>query len=212
VFPTGHLVAFFVTAFVLIVVPGPSVLFTVGRALTVGRRGAMLTVVGNSVGLFGQVVLVAIGLGAVVERSAVAYTLLKFAGALYLIYLGVHAIVHRKAASRAFLTGGMPKSTGRALREGVVVGITNPKMIIFLTAAMPQFIDRDGGHLPVQVLLLGVVLVTMGFLLDSTWALAAGTARDWFARSPRRIEGMSSAGGAAMIGLGASFVLTGTHD
>jgi threonine/homoserine/homoserine lactone efflux protein len=205
-------VAFFVTAFVLIVIPGPSVLFTVGRALTIGRRGAFLTVVGNSTGLFGQVILVAVGLGAIVERSAVAYTVLKFAGALYLVYLGVHAIVHRKAAAHHFASGGGAKSTARVLREGVVVGFTNPKMIIFLTAAMPQFIDRDAGQVPVQVLLLGLVLVTMGFILDSTWAFAAGTARNWFARSPRRIEGMTSAGGVAMIGLGASFILLGNHD
>jgi threonine/homoserine/homoserine lactone efflux protein len=212
VFPTDHLVAFVVTAFVIIVIPGPSVLFTVGRALTVGRRGAFLTVVGNSVGVVGQVALVAVGLGAVVERSAAAYTVLKLAGAAYLVYLGVHAIVHRDATGSAACVGERPRSTARIVREGFVVGITNPKMIIFLTAAMPQFVDRGAGNVGLQVLLLGLVLVLIAFVMDSTWALLAGSARNWFASSPRRIERMRSAGGAAMIGLGASFVVLGHHD
>ena len=94
--PTSHLVAFLVTAFVVIVIPGPSVLFTVGRALTLGRTGALLTVVGNSIGVYVQVILVAFGLGAIVEKSVAAYTVVKFAGAAYLIYLGVQAIRHRR--------------------------------------------------------------------------------------------------------------------
>jgi threonine/homoserine/homoserine lactone efflux protein len=209
--PTGHLVAFFVTIVVVIAIPGPSVLFTVGRALTVGRRGALLTVVGNGFGIYAQAVLVAVGLGAIVERSATAYTAIKVAGALYLVYLGLHAIVTRRQAAARIWVGTAPKSTVRVLLEGFVVGVTNPKMIIFLTAAMPQFVDREAGNVAGQILVLSLVLVAVGCVLDATWALAAGTARNWFARSPRRVETMSATGGTAMIGLGASFLLLG-HD
>jgi threonine/homoserine/homoserine lactone efflux protein len=207
-----HLLAFVVTAFVLVVIPGPSVLFTVGRALTLGRRGALLTVVGNSAGVLVQVVLVAVGLGALVQRSATAFTLLKLAGAAYLVYLGVRAIRHRHEASTALVRPEPERSAARIIREGFVVGVTNPKMIVFLTAAMPQFVDPSAGHVPVQIVLLGLILVGIALLTDSVWALAAGTARAWFASSPRRIRTMSGTGGAAMIGLGASFVLLGHRD
>lgn len=210
--PTGHLVAFLLTAAVVIAIPGPSVLFTVGRALTIGKRGALLTVLGNSIGLYGQVTLVAFGLAAVVERSATAYTVLKVAGAGYLVYLGVHAILHRRVTATALSTRTSPAGTVTVLRQGVVVGLTNPKMIVFLTAAMPQFVEPAAGHVPAQILLLGLLLVVLGLALDSTWAFAAGAARDWFARSPGRIEAMSGTGGVAMIGLGASFLLLGHDD
>lgn len=210
--PTSHLVAFVVTAFVVIAIPGPSVLFTVGRALTLGRRGALLTVVGNSIGVYLQVILVAFGLGAVVERSVAAYTVVKLAGAAYLIYLGVQAIRHRREHAASVEVTVASRSAWRVLREGVIVGATNPKMIIFLTAAMPQFIEPAAGRVPAQILTLGLIMVMIALLTDSIWALVAGTARAWFARSPRRIQAMSGAGGAAMIGLGASFVLVGHKD
>lgn len=210
--PTSHLVAFVVTAFVVIAIPGPSVLFTVGRALTLGRRGALVTVVGNSIGVYLQVVLVAFGLGAIVERSVAAYTVVKLAGAAYLIYLGVQAIRHRREHAASVEVAVTTRSAWRVLREGVLVGVTNPKMIIFLTAAMPQFIEPAAGRVPAQILTLGLIMVMIALLTDSIWAFVAGTARTWFARSPRRIQAMSGAGGAAMIGLGASFVLVGRKD
>lgn len=210
--PTSHLLAFLVTALVVIVIPGPSVLFTVGRALTLGRRGALLTVVGNSIGVYLQVVLVAFGLGAIVERSVTVYTSIRLAGAAYLIYLGIQAIRHRRRGAVEVLAAREPVADRRVLREGIVVGATNPKMIIFLTAAMPQFIERDAGQVPAQILLLGLLMFLIALVTDSVWALVAGTARNWFARSPRRIHTMSGAGGIAMIGLGASFVVIGNHD
>lgn len=205
----SHLLVFAVTAFILIVVPGPSVLFTVGRALTLGRRGALLTVVGNAGGLYVQVLAVAFGLGALIEASAEIYTVLKFAGALYLVYLGVQAIRHRR-----WLTAGgdavpAPTQTRRVLREGFVVGVTNPKMIVFLAAALPQFVDRGAGQVPLQMLFLGVLVALIAVVSDSIWAFAAGTARLWFARSPRRIEALGASGGVAMIGVGVALAATG---
>ena len=205
---TSEVVAFALTATVLVVIPGPSVLFTIGRALTLGRRGALLTVVGNALGMVVQVVAVALGLAALIETSAHVYTAVKLVGAAYLVFLGVQAIRHRRA-----LVGSDAKApvvrTRRVVREGFVVGLTNPKMIVFFAAALPQFIDRDAGHVSLQMLALGMIVPFVAVACDSTWAFAAGTARAWFARSDRRIERMSAAGGVAMVGVGTALALSG---
>jgi threonine/homoserine/homoserine lactone efflux protein len=205
----SDLLVFALTAFILIVVPGPSVLFTVGRALTVGRRGALLTVLGNAGGLYVQVLAVAFGVGAVIEASAVVYTVLKYAGAAYLVYLGVQAIRRRRWLAAAGDALAAPTQTRRVLREGFVVGVTNPKMIVFLTAALPQFVDRSAGQVPLQMLFLGVLVALIAVVSDSVWAFAAGTARLWFARSPRRIEALGAMGGVAMIGVGVALAPAG---
>jgi threonine/homoserine/homoserine lactone efflux protein len=202
---TGQLLAFAAATSVLIAIPGPSVLFTVGRALAVGRRGALLTVVGGAGGAYVQVVAVAVGLGAIVERSGEAYTVLKLAGAAYLIYLGVQAVRHRRLPAADVPAAAR---TARPVRDGFVVGVTNPKMIVFLTAALPQFVDREAGGLALQMLVLGLAVPAISLVSDSLWALAAGTARSWFADSPRRIELLGAAGGVAMIGIGAVAALS----
>jgi threonine/homoserine/homoserine lactone efflux protein len=211
VLPTDHLVAFTITCAVVVLIPGPSVLFTVGRALSLGRRGALLTVAGNSLGVYVQVVFVALGLGALVARSANAYTAVKVAGAGYLMWLGVQAIRHRHSWADSRSDAVAPRGGWRILRQGLVVGATNPKMIVFLTAVLPQFTDGDSPVAP-QILTLGGIVVAIALACDSMWALAAGTARAWFARSPRRIRALSGAGGAAMIGLGATFLVAGGHE
>jgi threonine/homoserine/homoserine lactone efflux protein len=98
------------------------------------------------------------------------------------------------------------------LRDGIVVGLSNPKSIVFFAAVLPQFADPRAGHVPAQMLLLGAVFMAIAVLCDSTWALAAGTARAWFAASPRRLELVDGTGGLVMIGIGASLALTGRRD
>jgi threonine/homoserine/homoserine lactone efflux protein len=208
VLPTDHLLAFTITCAIVVLIPGPSVLFTVGRALALGRRGALLTVAGNSIGVYVQVVFVALGMGALVAE---AYTAVKLVGALYLIWLGVHAIRHRRTWADSRPDVAAPRGGWPILRQGLVVGVTNPKMIVFLTAALPQFTD-DGSPIAPQILTLGAVVVAIALVCDSMWAFAAGTARAWFARSPGRTRAMSGAGGAAMIGLGATFLVAGARE
>lgn len=205
-----HLLAFVISSFVLIAIPGPSVLFTVGRALVLGRRGGFASAAGNSVGALTQAVAVAFGLGALVERSIVVFTVVKLVGAAYLVWLGVQAIRHRKA----FAGTGVVRVTSarRAAREAFVVGLTNPKVIIFFAAVLPQFVDPAGAHPSVQMLLFGAVFTVMAFVMDSCWALGAGSAREWFARSPGRLGQFSAVGGVAMIGLGARLAVTGRGD
>src|SRR5690349_5904583 len=128
---TDRLVTFAVVSFLLIVVPGPSVLFVVGRALAQGRRAALTTVVGNTLGAYLLVVAVAFGVGSVVERSVAVFTVLKLAGAAYLVYLGVRAVRHRRSWHVGTPAAGAPKGGLRTLGEGFLVGVTNPKTIVF---------------------------------------------------------------------------------
>ena len=204
-------VAFVVASALFIQVPGPSLLFTIGRALTVGRRDALLSVVGNALGIVAQIVAIALGLGAVVSASATAYTAIKLVGAAYVVWLGVQAIRHRadaRAALGAIDTPGAvtmrSMSARRSLRVGFFVGVTNPKTIVFFLAFLPHFVNDADGHAEAQLMLLGLVFGVMCVASDSLWALAAGKARDWFGRRPERLDALGVAGGTMMVGLGVS--------
>jgi len=210
--PLSHMLAFAAVVRVLIAIPGPSVLFTISRALTVGRRAALLSVAGNEIGLCVQVVAVAFGVGAVVERSAQILTVVKLAGAAYLVYLGVQAIRHRKSVAEALAARLQPVTPRRAIRDGFVVGVANPKAVILFAAVLPGFVNRHAGHVAVQMLLLSLVSFTIALISDSAWSIVASTARSWFGRSPRRLELVGGAGGLAMIGLGISVAATGRKN
>ncbi|GAB4582943.1 LysE family translocator [Nocardia sp. IFM 10818] len=208
--PAANLVAFLVAATILIVIPGPGVLFVIGRALASGRRAALLSVLGHSVGVLVVLLLTVIGLGAVLAASAVALTVVKFAGALYLIYLGIQSIRERKSLREAWESRTEPPQDRRMLKQAFLVGISNPKAIIFFAAVLPQFVDPASGAVPLQLLILGLVFLLIALVSDSAWGLAAGLARDWFARSPKRLEAVGGAGGVMIIGLGASVAVSGT--
>ncbi|MGW0818098.1 LysE family translocator [Streptomyces viridiviolaceus] len=209
---TDRLLAFAALSFLLIVIPGPSVLFVVGRALAQGRRAALTTVVGNTLGAYVLVVAVALGVGSVVERSVLVFTVLKLAGAAYLVYLGIRAWRERRSLLAAFTGAAEGHGGRRTFWEGFVVGVTNPKTIVFFAAVLPQFVDRDQGGVAVQMLLLGLVFNVIAVACDSVWGLVAATARDWFASSPRRLSAVGGAGGLAMIGLGVTVATTGRKD
>lgn len=206
-----QLTAFAVAAFVLIVIPGPSVLFVVGRALAHGRRTALASVAGNAVGVYLVAACVALGVGTLVERSAAVYTGLKLAGAGYLVWLGIQAIRHRRELIAA-PGGTAPRGAWKAAREGFVVGVANPKAFVIFAAVLPQFVDRSAGHIPVQMLLLGLVAFVIALASDSAWAITAGTVRSWFARSRRRAELVGGLGGLSMVGLGVSVAVGGRKD
>jgi len=210
--PTSHLLAFALISFALIIVPGPNVIFVITRSLMLGRAAGVGTAVGGLIGEYAQVMAVAFGIGALVERSVALFTVIKLAGAGYLVYLGVQGIRHRRSLRNALNKASEPRSIARILRDGIAVGVSNPKAIVFFAAVLPQFVDRQAGDVPVQMLLLGATFVAIAGISDSSWALVAGTARAWFARSPRRLELVGGAGGLVLIGIGASLAVTGRHD
>jgi threonine/homoserine/homoserine lactone efflux protein len=206
---SDHLLGYALASFVLIVIPGPSVLFVVGRALAYGRRTALATVCGNAAGNYVVAACVAFGIGTLVERSVAVFTVVKLAGALYLVWLGIQAIRRRKALTSAFAGVTEARGDRRAAREGFLVGVTNPKALILFGAVLPQFVDRAAGHVPVQMLLLSLVSIAIGLVSDSSWGVAASFVRSWFARSDRRFELVGGAGGLAMIGVGLTVAVTG---
>jgi threonine/homoserine/homoserine lactone efflux protein len=208
--PVANLIAFSAAAVLLALLPGPSVLFAIGRAFSLGRLGAIISVLGNSVGVLVQVAAVALGLGALIETSVVVFTIVKLVGAAFLVYLGVQAIRHRK--DRSAEPDVAPRSRWRSFGEGVVVGVSNPKTIVFFLAILPQFVSAPAGNVPLQLLLLGALFVGIACVCDTGWVLIASAARGWFARSPRRLETLGATGGVAMIGLGGFLAVTGSKS
>ncbi|MGO4302014.1 LysE family translocator [Leifsonia sp. RAF41] len=206
--PGPSLLAFALASLALIVIPGPSVLFVIGRSLALGRVGGLLSVLGNAIGMLPLVVAVALGIGAIVAQSLVLFTVIKFVGAGYLVYLGIQAIRHRRHTAVTHEATPL-RSRWRILSEGFVVGLTNPKSLVFFVAVLPQFVDYRAGGIPLQLFELGAVFLVLALTFDSVWALAAGTARQWFGRSPKRVERLGATGGVLMIGLGGVLAFTG---
>ncbi len=209
---TTQLLTFSLASLLLLAVPGPSALFVISRSLTLGCRAGVVTVVGNAGGVYLQVIAVAFGIGAIVEQSVAAFTIVKLAGAGYLVYLGVQSLRHRQSLVASLHSAVEPKATRRILRDGFVVGVTNPKSVIFFTAVLPQFISRSASDIPIQLLLLGAIFIALALVADSVWAMAAGMARSWLARSPRRLELIGGAGGLVMIGIGVGLAVGGRQD
>jgi threonine/homoserine/homoserine lactone efflux protein len=199
---TAQFLAFIAASLVLILVPGPSVMFVVGRALAYGRRQAVLTAWGNALGTFCAAAVAALGLGALIQESALAFAIVKYAGAAYLVYLGVKALRDRKGLMAApEAEGGAQKGTLVTMAEGFAVGLLNPKSILFFLAILPQFVNASGGSATAQMLLLGGVFAVLAAVCDSVWALVAAAARDAL-RRPRPKLILARAGGTALIGLG----------
>jgi threonine/homoserine/homoserine lactone efflux protein len=209
---TGQLVGFTLTSLVLILIPGPGVLFVIGRALAHGRRTALATAFGHAAGNYVVAACVAVGLGTLLQRSDQVFLAVKTVGALYLVWLGIQAIRRRKSLAGALAAAPAPREGWRAWRDGVVVGITNPKGFILFGAILPQFVNRAAGQVPGQMLLLGLVSVLIGAVSDCCYGFAASAVRGWFTGSPRRYELVGGTGGLAMIGVGITVAITGRRS
>jgi threonine/homoserine/homoserine lactone efflux protein len=209
VISSGRLLAFAATAFVVIVIPGPSVLFVVGRALAGGRRVAVFSVLGNATGEYVQVIAIAFGIGALITQSVAAFTVLKILGGCYLIYLGLKTFRERRSMAQTLSLLTQPPSRRVSFAQGFAVGVTNPKTVVFLAAILPQFVSRAAGDVAGQILVLGLLFAAIAVVSDTIWALAAGSLRSWFTRSPRRLELIGGLGGLGIAGVGVGFLLAG---
>jgi threonine/homoserine/homoserine lactone efflux protein len=207
-----QLSTFTAVAITLLVIPGPSVLFVVTRGVALGRRAALATVAGNELGICCHVVAVALGVGAIVQRSLVVFTVMKLAGTVYLVWLGIRAIRDRRHLQEAIDLAAAARSTRRLVRDGFIVGVSNPKTTLFFLAVLPQFVQPTLGHVMLQLLALGLLFVVLAALNDSLYGLAAGSVRNWLSRSPRRSEALGGASGLVMIGFGVRLAVTGRHD
>ena len=194
---------------IIILAPGPSVLFIIARAIAWGRKVAVITVAGNVTGAFVLSSLVAFGLGPILQRSDLAFVAVQWLGGLYLVYLGIDAIRKRKMHAADMTNQGPVEPTVfQSIRDGFMVGVLNPKGLVFYAAVLPQFIDSDRGNITGQLLFLGALFSVLAFFSDGGWGLLAGTARAWLAGDASRLEKLRATGGCVMIILGASVIFS----
>lgn len=206
-----RLLAFAAVALLLVLIPGPSVLFIVTRAVTLGRPAALTTVLGNTTGQYLQVTAVALGIGVLIERSVLAFSAVKLLGAVYLVILGVRTLRHRHQLGSQLTFRPAASDRRRVWRDGLVVGITNPKTAVFFAAVLPQFVFRSQPAVPLQILLLGLVWVGIALVVDSCWALLAVRGSRLIGRSPRRAAAVGGVSGVVTSGLGVGLALTGNR-
>lgn len=200
---------YLIATILIILAPGPSVLFTIARAIAWGRVAAIATVIGNAAGMFLVSVLVALGIGPLLQRSEILYNGIQWAGGAYLIYLGYAAIAASKvdAADMQKTVGGKP-SFFTSVRNGFWVGVLNPKSVVFFAAILPQFIDQEKNNVTAQLLLLGAIFALIALISDGSYGLLAGTIRQWLSGDVRRLIFMRLSGGVVMIALGIFTILS----
>lgn len=211
VIPSGQNLALFAgAALVLLLIPGPAVLYIVGRSVAQGRRAGFVSVLGIHTATFIHVLAAALGLAALLLSSALAFSIVKYAGAAYLIWLGLRKIFGPAEAAGA--NGELPRySHARLFRDGFVVNLLNPKTALFFFAFLPQFVDVGRGHVAIQITLLGLVFALLGFCTDSGYALLAGTAGGWLKRSRGYLKFERYGSGLLFIGLGLVAAFSGSQ-
>ena len=194
---------YLIATVLIILAPGPSVLFTIARAIAWGRLAAIATVIGNAFGMFLVSVLVAFGLGPLLQSSKLFYNGIQWAGGAYLIYLGYAAIAASRVDAQGMQkTQGIKPSFFTSLKNGFWVGVLNPKSIVFFAAILPQFVDQEKNNVTAQLLLLGAIFAAIAMISDGSYGLLAGTVRSWLAGDVKRLIFMRRFGGVVMIGLG----------
>ena len=194
---------YLIATLLIILAPGPSVLFTIARAIAWGRLAAIATVIGNAFGMFLVSVLVAFGLGPLLQSSKLFYNGIQWAGGAYLIYLGYAAIAASRVDAQGMQkTEGSKPSFFTSLKNGFWVGVLNPKSIVFFAAILPQFVDQEKNNVTAQLLLLGAIFAAIAMISDGSYGLLAGTVRSWLAGDVKRLIFMRRFGGVVMIGLG----------
>jgi threonine/homoserine/homoserine lactone efflux protein len=202
------MVAFAAAAFVLIVIPGPAVTYIVARSITGGPRTGVVSALGVATGVSAHVIAAAVGVSAVLARSALAFSALKYVGAAYLIAVGARKVLRPSSAHGEEAVAVAPVSLRRAYGEGILVNVFNPKTALFFLAFLPQFLEPARGPVAAQVIVLGLLFAFIGVCSDSTWALAAGSISARLRRNRRREVALERGSGAIFVGLGVLAALT----
>jgi len=201
------LAVFALASMVLIAVPGPAVLYIATRSIHQGRRAGIASVLGIEVGALVHVLAAAVGLSALLASSAIAFSAVKYAGAAYLIGLGLWTLFAGKAGPDEPL--GRERRLGRIFAQGVLVNVLNPKVALFFLAFLPQFVDPNGAHPALQIAMLGIVFVAIALVLDLIWALTAGTAGAALRRSRRFARTQRYVSGSVYVALGVATAFAG---
>jgi threonine/homoserine/homoserine lactone efflux protein len=204
-----NLPVFLMAALVLLLTPGPAVLYIVARSMDQGRTAGLVSVLSIEVGNFVHVLAAALGLSAILMSSALAYSIVKYLGAAYLIFLGLRRIFARQSANPP--AESRQKGLGGIFRQGVLVAVLNPKTALFFFAFLPQFVDPSKGPVTGQLLFLGCLFVSMAIVTDGLYAMLSGTAGKWLKGSRSFLRADRYLIGSVYIGLGVMAALTGTR-
>ena len=189
-------------------VPGPSVMFVIARAVAWGRITALLTALGNALGMLLLSVFIAVGLGPLLQRYALLLIVVQVLGGMYLIHLGIDAWRHRQEhADDMVKIEEVKPSNYQILRQGFTVGALNPKALVFFSAVFPQFVDPDVGSITIQLLIFGAIFTALALLLDGTWGVLVGSSRDWFVTSRNRLVFLRTVGAVVMMALGVGVMI-----
>ena len=205
---TQNLTQFVLASVAIILVPGPSVMFVIARAVAWGRMTAAITALGNALGMLLLSVFIAVGLGPLLQRYALLLIVVQVLGGMYLIHLGIDAWRHRQEhADDMVKIEEVKPSSYQILRQGFTVGALNPKALVFFSAVFPQFVDPDAGSITIQLLIFGAIFTALALLLDGTWGVLVGSSRDWFVTSRNRLVFLRTVGAVVMMALGVGVII-----
>ena len=205
---TQNLTQFILASVAIILVPGPSVMFVLARAVAWGRLTAVLTAVGNALGMLLLSVFIAVGLGPLLQRYALLLIVVQVLGGMYLIHLGIDAWRHKQEhADDMVKIEEVKPSNYQILRQGFTVGALNPKALVFFSAVFPQFVDPDVGSITTQLLIFGAIFTALALVLDGTWGVLVGSSRDWFVTSRNRLVFLRTVGAVVMMALGVGVMI-----
>ena len=196
---------FIATALALLAIPGPAVLYVVGRSIDQGRTAGLASVLGITTGTIVHITAATVGLSSLILASKVAFDAVRYVGAAYLILLGVRRLLTRGQEEVAGVRP--PRTLRRLYTQGIVVNLLNPKAIVFVFAFIPQFVDVGAGHVWLQILLLGLTFAGLGLMSDSLYAIVAGTVADRLRGTPLVARVERWFGGTVLIGLGVASAL-----
>ena len=205
---TQNLTQFILASVAIILVPGPSVMFVIARAVAWGRLTAVLTAVGNALGMLLLSVFIAVGLGPLLQRYGLLLIVVQVLGGMYLIHLGIDAWRHKQEhADDMVKIEEVKPSNYQILRQGFTVGALNPKALVFFSAVFPQFVDPDVGSITIQLLIFGAIFTALALVLDGTWGVLVGSSRDWFVTSRNRLVFLRTVGAVVMMALGVGVII-----
>ena len=205
---TQNLAQFVLASVAIILVPGPSVMFVIARAVAWGRLTALLTALGNALGMLLLSVFIAVGLGPLLQRYELLLIVVQVLGGMYLIHLGIDAWRHKQEHADDMVKIEEVKPINyQILRQGFTVGALNPKALIFFSAVFPQFVDPDVGSITIQLLIFGAIFTALALILDGTWGVLVGSSRDWFVTSRKRLVFLRTVGAVVMMALGVGVMI-----
>jgi threonine/homoserine/homoserine lactone efflux protein len=209
--PTHSQLLFFVTtAAILLAIPGPAILYIVGRSIGQGRNAGLVSALGIGVGTLVHTLAAAVGLSALLVSSATAFSVVKYLGAAYLVYLGVQRLRSKESLAAATDAAAPSVTLARVFAQGIVVNVLNPKTALFFFAFLPQFIDPARGHVATQILSLGILFAAMGTTSDSLWALFSGSVAGWLRNNQRWMRNERYVSGGILISLGVATAFAGS--